>query len=99
MCVGDQCNSCICRGGEGEKYSLLDWGYFFQPVALENTSAVGPDSVLFMKVFRIRIRRVIGEVRSFVFLMQKLSVGVQTGNAISVLGTLGFSDLSEDCCE
>ena len=77
----------------------LDRGYLFQPVALETTGAVGPDSMPFLKELGLRIRRVTGEACSFVFLMQRLSVAVQTGNAISVLGTLGFSDLSDDCWE
>ena len=49
-----------CAGEEGaatpyaekenlEKYSHLDQGYFFQPVALETTGAVGPDSMSFLK--------------------------------------------------
>ena len=33
-----------------------------------------------------------GESQSFSFLMQRLGVAVQVGNAISVLGTLGSCD-------
>ena len=66
-------------------------------MTLETTGAVGPDSMSFLKELGYRIRRVTGEPQSFVFLMQRLSVAVQTGNAVSVLGTLGFSDLSDDC--
>ena len=84
---------------EGEKvktYSHLDQEYFFQPVALETSGAVGPDSMPFLKELGHRIRRVMGEPQSFVFLMQRLSVAVQTGNAVSVQGTLGFPDSSDD---
>ena len=82
-----------------KKYSHLAQGYLFQPVALETTGAVGPDSMPFLKELGLRIRRVTGDAHSFVFLMQRLSVAVQKGNAISVLGTLVFLDLSEDCWE
>ena len=78
------------EGEKVKKYSNLDQGYFFQPVALENTGAVGPDSMSFLKELGHRIRKVTGEPQSFVFLTQRLSVAVQTGNAVSVLGTLGF---------
>ena len=73
-----------------KKYLHLDQGYFFQPVALEITGAVGPDSMPFLKEFDHQIRAVMGEPQSFVFLMQRLSVAVQTGNAASLLSTLGF---------
>ena len=79
-----------------KKYLHLDRGYLFQTVALQTTGAVGLDSMPLLKELDVRIRRVKGEVRSFVFLMQRISVAVQTGNAISVLGTLGFSDLSDE---
>ena len=87
------------EGEKVKKYSHLDQGYFFQPVALETTGAVGPDSMSFLKELGHRIRRVMGEPQSFMFLMQRVSAAVQTGNAVSVLGTLGFSDLSDDCWE
>ena len=68
----------------------------FQPVALETTDAVGRDSMPVLKELGHRIRRVTGEPQSFVFLMQRLSVAVQTGNAVSVLGTVGFPDSIDD---
>ena len=37
-----------------------------------------------------------GEPQSFVFLILRLSVAVQVGNAISVLATLGFPGSSDD---
>ena len=79
-----------------KKYPHLDRRYLFQPVALETTGVVGPDSMPFMKELGVQIRRVTGEARSFVFLMQRIIVAVQMGNAISVLGTLEFSDLSNE---
>ena len=49
-----------------KKYSHLDWGYLFQPVALETTGAAGPDSMPFLKELGLRTRRVTGKARSFV---------------------------------
>ena len=37
------------EGEKGKKYSHLDQGYFFQPVAFETSGAVGPDSMSFLK--------------------------------------------------
>ena len=51
----------------------------------------------FLNELGLRIRGATEEAHSFVFLIQRLSVAVQTGNAISELGTLGFSDFSDDC--
>ena len=82
-----------------KNYSHLNRGYLFQPVSLETTGAVGPDFMPFLKEFGLQIRRVTGEACSFVFLMQRFSVAVQTGNAISVLGTLELSDSSDECWE
>ena len=40
------------------------------------------------------MRRVSGEVDSTVFLLQRLSIAVQRGNAASVLGTIGSTEVS-----
>ena len=41
-----------------------------------------------------RIRRVSGEVNPTAFLLQRLSIAVQRGNAASVLGTIGSTEVS-----
>ena len=53
------------EGEKVKKYSHLDQGYFFQPVALETTGAVGPDSMFFLKELGHRIRMVMGDVRLY----------------------------------
>ena len=40
-----------------------------------------------------RILRVSGEVNSTAFLLQRLSIAVQRGNAASVLGTIGSTEV------
>ena len=49
-----------------KKYSRLDWGYLFQPVALETTGAVGLDFMPFLKELGLQISRVTGKAPSFV---------------------------------
>ena len=44
------------EGEKVKKYSHLDHGYFFQPVALETTGAVGSDSMSILKELGHRIR-------------------------------------------
>ena len=41
-----------------------------------------------------RIRQVSREVNSTAFLLQRISIAVQRGNAVSVLGTIGSTEVS-----
>uniref|UniRef100_A0A1X7V5Z3 Uncharacterized protein n=1 Tax=Amphimedon queenslandica TaxID=400682 RepID=A0A1X7V5Z3_AMPQE len=70
------------------KYESLDCSYSFTPVAIETLGAIGPKSLSFLKKLGTRIREQTGEVSSFSYLLQRLSVAVQMANAISVMGTL-----------
>uniref|UniRef100_A0A1X7TVW8 Reverse transcriptase domain-containing protein n=1 Tax=Amphimedon queenslandica TaxID=400682 RepID=A0A1X7TVW8_AMPQE len=70
------------------KYKSLDCSYSFTPVAIETLGAIGPKSLSFLKKLGSRIREQTGEVSSFSYLLQRLSVAVQRANAISVMGTL-----------
>ena len=78
-------------------YSHLDHGYSFQPIAVETAGSVGPDTMSFLKDLGLRIKMATGEPQSFAFLMQRLSVAVQTGNVISVVGTIGSTDPFDVC--
>ena len=71
-----------------KKYVHLSHSYFFQPVAVETSGSVGVESMAFLKDLGHRVIMATGEPQSFSFLMQRLAVAVQVGNAISVLGTL-----------
>ena len=62
------------------KYSHLDQGHSFVPVAIETAGVFGPETMDFM-------RELGSDRNSFTYLIQRLSVAVQRGNAASVLGS------------
>ncbi|CAG9101224.1 unnamed protein product [Plutella xylostella] len=68
------------------KYSLVD-NYIFVPVALETTEIWGHDGKIFFKTLGRRMRDCGLDIRSGAFLMQRISLAVQRGNAVSALGT------------
>ena len=78
------------------KYSNLDPSYYFQPVAVETSGALGPETFPILKELGHTISRVTGETRSFLFLIQSLAVAIQRGNSACVMGTLGNNSNIED---
>ena len=72
-------------------YAHLDPSHSFTPVAVETSGVVGPQSLAFLKDLGRRMRQVTGEERSLSYLLQRVSVAVQMGNAASVLGTTGLA--------
>ena len=70
------------------KYSSLGARYLFQPVAVETTGAMGPETLNFVKDLGRQISQTTGEPRSTEYLIQRLSVAIQRGNAISFAGTM-----------
>jgi len=62
--------------------------FLFYAVACETLGTWGPSASSFCKVLGGRIAQVTGDPRSLSFLLQRLSLAVQRGNAASVLGTL-----------
>ena len=69
------------------KYSNLDRSYSFVPVAIETTGVFGPDTTSFLNELGQRFRQVTGDDNSHRYLIQRLSVAVQRGNAASVMGS------------
>ena len=78
------------------KYSFLSAQYSFIPVAVESLGALGEEALTFFRDIGRRIVSVTAEPRSFQFLMQRLSVAVQRGNAACVVGTVPFSACWDD---
>jgi len=70
------------------KYQSLSPMYCFTPVAVETLGALGDEASHFFRDIGQRIATVTGEPRSYQFLMQRLSVSVQRGNASCVVGTV-----------
>ena len=69
----------------------LDRSYSFQPIAVETCGSMGPESLCFLHDLGQRLKSATGENQSFSYLLQRLSVAIQTGNASSILGTMDFS--------
>ena len=63
------------------KYAEISRTHVFIPIAVETMGAVGEDGLSFLKELGTRIMTVTQERRSFEFLMQRISVAIQRGNA------------------
>ena len=76
-----------------KKYSHLDRLYQFQAVAVESGGTIGPLSKTFLRHLGRRLRMSTGEPKSQNFLIQRISMAIQVGNAVSVLGSLPISSI------
>ncbi|KAI5631248.1 hypothetical protein NE865_16035 [Phthorimaea operculella] len=70
-----------------EKYSALEQRYLFVPFAVETTGCWGSEAKAFVKDIGCRLRERGCDPRSGSFLVQRLSIAIQRGNAASVMGT------------
>ena len=68
------------------KYSCLGPVYSFTPVVIETSGACGPLTLEFLRDLGNHLRQATGEESSFTYLLQRLSVAMQRGNAASVWG-------------
>ena len=66
------------------------------PVAIETVGALGDEALAFLRDLGQRIAVVTGEPRSFQFIMQRISVTVQRGNASCIVGTVPLSVTLDD---
>ena len=71
------------------KYAHLDSSHHFVPVAVETSGMFGPEALSFIMDLSWQLKVVTGEPRSLEYLIQRIYVAVQRGNAASVLGTMG----------
>ena len=72
---------------KSNKYGHLGPAHIFMPVAMETLGAFGPRILTFIKELRRRICKATREEKASGFLLQRLSVAVQRGNAAAVMGT------------
>ena len=77
------------------KYTHLERSHYFVPVAIETIGAHGPEAKLFFRELARRVASVNNEPLSHQFLMQRLAVAIQRGNASAVLGSLRVWDKHE----
>ena len=78
------------------KYACLTATFHFVPIAVETLGSLGEEAVNFIHDLGRRITTVTGERRATEFLLQRLSVAVQRGNAASVLGTVDCQSVNLD---
>ena len=74
-----------------QKYVSLSATYYFVPICIETLGPMGEEAAAFFADVGQRIATATGEPRSKTFLMQRLSIAVQQGNAACVLGTVPVS--------
>jgi len=70
------------------KYSTLTAVHDFVPVVIETLGTWGSEGWSFTGELGRRITRITGDQKATAFLRQRLSLAVQRGNTISVLGTI-----------
>jgi hypothetical protein len=69
------------------KYSALAANYTFTPIAIETLGALGSEASAFFSELGRRLQYATREHRAYMFLMQRISVAVQRGNAACLLGS------------
>ena len=71
-----------------EKYAELTNNYHFTPISSETFGAWGPMTLKFLSDIGKELIAHTGEKRSGFFLLQRLGICIQRGNAASILGSL-----------
>ena len=74
------------------KYAALAATHIIIPVSLETFGAWHIDSLNFIRELGRRAAQITGDQRETTFLLQRISVAVQRGNASSVRGSLPSSN-------
>ena len=69
------------------KYAELAATHHFVPVAIETMGVFGKEAEAFFIELGCRIQEETGEPLSFHYLLQRIAVAMQSGNAAAVLGT------------
>ena len=70
-------------------YIKLKENYLFTPLAFESLGSMGPETKKFIDKLGSKMKAASGESRSKDYLLQKISIAIQRGNAACILGTLG----------
>ena len=74
------------KKAKAQKYALLSSSHHFMPVAIKTLEIFGPEAISFVSELGCRIRVETGESCSLQFLLQGLSVAIQRGNAVAMMG-------------
>ena len=81
------CVAAMAEDRKQDKYAHLAPQHLIQPVAIETSGAIGPSTLQFLKELGRRISQSSRDPCSTQFLLQRLSMAVQRGNAVAVLGS------------
>ena len=73
-------------------YEDLAVDYIIAPVAIETLGAMGPATEKFIGELSKRLISVIGDKKAGFYFRQRLSIAIQRGNCLSVLGTMDKGD-------
>ena len=76
------------------KYADLLSSHYFSLIAIETTGVFGSKTLSFVKSLCKRLYRHSGDPKSTSYLIQRLSISIQWGNAISVRSTFASLTLS-----
>lgn len=68
-------------------YIDLKSNYNFTPLAFETFGAVGPETMVFLKKLGKLMKKSTGEPRSLDYLLQRVSIAIQRGNAVCIRDT------------
>ena len=71
------------------KYSHLDATNHLVPIATETLGAIGDEGRSFFKELGRRIKATTQEQQSHQYVLQRVSVAIQRGNAVAILGSMG----------
>ena len=72
-----------------QKYSHLSPAHFFVPITVETMGVFGPEARNFFRELARRIKSVTDDHMTHQYLVQRVSVIIQRGNAAAVLGCIG----------
>jgi hypothetical protein len=72
-------------------YKDLECDYIFVPVAIETSGSWGMEALSFIKTIGKKIFASTDEPKSTSYLIQRISLAVQRGNAVSIIGTIPSS--------
>ena len=72
-----------------EKYSHLDATHHFVPFAVETLGVLGREARAFLRNLAHRLTSATDDHQSHQFLLQRVAVTIQRGNAAAILGTIG----------
>ena len=73
---------------KNEKYSHLAHQFDFYPIGFQTFGSWGPSAMDILDQIGKRIKEHTGDSRAMDFLRQKISIEIQRGNAVFVLGTV-----------